>query len=211
MENAAIGSSTLTAVKIDEVSRRVIEIVARCLDREASSVHLDSHLWGELDAESLDMLDIVYSLERAFVIRLPRLNFLQRASDYFGENTILADGIITDNGLELMRMSMPEIPPEKLRPGMRMQEFRLLITVQTFVRIVTWCMEAKAALRCSACGGQPERVPDSPMELCCSRCGAPVELVSGEALLVADMARAGEKLNLFPAPAQLNAASASQK
>jgi acyl carrier protein len=197
------GSSSLTgqaqaaAPDAATVEKRVIEIVARCLDRKPSEVGLDSRLWGELSAESLDMLDIVYSLERAFIIRLPRLNLLQRARELFGEDTVVADGVITPAGLELMRLSMPEIPAASLTPNMGIQEFRYIITVESFVRVVHRCLEAKARIRC-ACGGLPAPVPDSPMELRCAACGAPLELPSGEQLLVDDLVQAGKALNLHP-------------
>jgi acyl carrier protein len=196
-------NASATALDINTVHAHVLAIVARCLDREPSEVRLNSRLWGELDAESLDMLDIVYSLERAFVIRLPRLNLLQRASDLFGESTMFDGAIITPAGLALMCAAMPEIPPTFFKPNMRINDFRQGITVESFVRVVVLCLNANRALRCYACQGTPRQIPDFPMEVCCSVCGAAMELPSGEELVIADLLRIGSELGIprLPAPA----------
>jgi len=174
------------------VEQVVIEIVARSLERTTDEVTLNSRFWGELDAESLDMLDIIYALERRFRIRMPRLNLLQRAVDLFGEDVIIKGGIVTERGIELMRVSMPEVPAEWMKPGMRIYDFRKVITVGSFVRVVERCLEAVDKLRCSRCGGQPEGVE---MTLRCTGCGMPIELPSGEQLLVQDLRIYAQRLS----------------
>jgi len=191
-----------TPVDSAAVRARVLEIIVRCLDCKPTSLSMNSSLWGELGAESLDMLDIVYSLERAFVIRLPRLNLFQRASNLFGAESVVVNGVITPVGLELMRRSMPEVRAEAFHPNMRIQELRQLVTVESFARIVLRCLAAKAALRCRLCGGLPAPVPDSPMELACAECGGSIDLPSGEELMMGDLVRIGGELGLTQAAAR---------
>lgn len=189
-------SSTPFAHAVLEVEQRVLLVVARSLDRDPGTVNLNSRLFVDLDAESLDMLDIAYSLERTFCIRMPRVNLLQRASDLFSEQAILKDGIVTQTGMELMRRSMPEIPGCWIKPGMRLYDFRLLITVESLARVVHRCLEAVARLRCSQCGGAAVPNPESAMAMICTDCGQAIELPSGEHLLVDDLRRVGEEMHL---------------
>ena len=178
------------------VQERTIMVVARCLDRKPSEVQLTSTLWGDLDAESLDMLDIVYSLERSFVIRLPRLNLVQRATDLFGESTIVEGATVTAKGLAVLKASMPEVPESFFQPNMKLHEFRKAVSVQSLVRVVLRCLDANAALRCKVCQSEPRQVPDFPMEICCAQCGAPMELPSGEDIVISDLLRVGAELGI---------------
>jgi acyl carrier protein len=178
------------------VQERTIAVVARCLDRKPGEVQLSSTLWGDLDAESLDMLDIVYSLERSFVIRLPRLNLLQRATDIFGESTIVQGSAITAKGLAVLKASMPEVPESFFQSNMKVHEVRKAVSVGSLVRVVVRCLDANAALRCKVCQGEPRQVPDFPMEICCTQCGAAMELPSGEDIVISDLLRVGTELGI---------------
>ncbi|UWZ85528.1 acyl carrier protein [Occallatibacter riparius] len=184
------------AMDLSQVQERAISVVARCLDRKPGEVKLKSTLWGDLDAESLDMLDIVYSLERTFIIRMPRLNILQRATDLFGESAIVQGAIITPTGLAILKASMPEVPASFFQPNMRLNEFRRGISVESLVRVVLRCLGANAALRCAACQGEPQQVPNSPMEIRCSQCGAEMVLPSGDELVIEDLLRVGAELGI---------------
>lgn len=184
------------ALDLAGVQERTITVVARCLDRKPSEVRLTSTLWGDLDAESLDMLDIVYSLERSFVIRLPRLNLLQRATDLFGESTIVEGTTLTAKGLAVLKASMPEVPESFFRPNMKLHEFRKAVSVNSLVRLVVRCLGANAALRCKICQGKPRQVPDFPMEICCTQCGTAMELPSGEDIVISDLLRIGSELGI---------------
>src|SRR5579884_2116378 len=84
------------------IEPRVIEIVARALQRAPEDVHLSSSFWADLGAESLDMLDIAFSLERTFGIRVPHTDLVSRAIDRFGEDSILENGVLTSFALELI-------------------------------------------------------------------------------------------------------------
>lgn len=183
------------------VQERTIAVVARCLDRKTNEVTLTSTLWGDLDAESLDMLDIVYSLERAFIIRMPRLNLLQRATDIFGESTILEGSVITPTGLAILRASMPEVPAKFFQTNMRLHDFRQAISVESLLRVVRRCLGANAAMRCTVCQGEPRQVPNAPMQICCSQCGAAIELPSGDELVMSDLLRVGAELGIPTATA----------
>src|SRR5690242_20488693 len=104
------------SISRDVIEQKVREAVATALDIDIDTIQLSSALQEELGAESLDLLDIAFMLERDFTIEFPRLDLLRRASDYFGDDTLVKDGRVTDFGLELLRKGMPEIDPNRLYP-----------------------------------------------------------------------------------------------
>jgi acyl carrier protein len=59
-------------VVVNSIDSRVVTIVANSLFLDSTEVRLDSRLIGELGAESIDFLDIVYRLEKEFSIKIPR-------------------------------------------------------------------------------------------------------------------------------------------
>jgi acyl carrier protein len=171
-------------VAVDSVEQKVLEIIARAMDRPVSEVRPDSLLEGDLGAQSLDFLDIAFSLEREFQIQFPRADFLQRASDHFGEENLVRNGVITDFGLKLLAQGMPELDPAQLTSGLKVTEVRTMFVVGTFVRVVKQLLENKAGMdrTCPQCKAQMEESKSLP-EFICPACGKSVPLPSGDDVL----------------------------
>jgi acyl carrier protein len=172
------------SVVTDEVEHKVIEVIARSMDRPVSEVTPTSSLEMDLGAQSLDYLDIAFSLEREFRIQFPRTDFFQRASDHFGEDSLAKDGVITDFGLRLLTVGMPELDVTQLKPGLRVDEVRRMFTVATFVRVTKQLLESKANANrtCPKCGVQMEDSPTLP-EFVCPACQTSMPLPPGDDVL----------------------------
>lgn len=198
------------AIDHSAVSTQVIEIVARALDRSPEEVHADSRIWSDLGAESLDMLDIAFSLESALGIRLPHSDLIGRASDYFGEENIIQGGVLSEFALELIRRLMPEFDPKQLRTGLTPMEFRRSITVESLVQVVIRLLEFKSQLKCPACSG---RFSDSKAvpELECVSCGLTQPYPSGEQALAAGLAVAAQQTGFSEQPRNTIATSADSR
>jgi acyl carrier protein len=168
----------------NNVERRVLEVVARAMDRPVGEVTPSSSLEADLGAQSLDYLDIAFSLEREFRIKFPRDDFIQRASDHFGEENLVHEGVITDFGLKLLAKGMPEIDSTKLTPGLRVTELRRLFIVGTLVRVVKQLLDAKAEMdrACPQCRAEMQE-SDSLPEFVCPACNTTVPLPDGNEIL----------------------------
>lgn len=183
------------------VEQRVLEVVARAMDRDVSEVKPSSSLELDLGAQSLDYLDIAFSLEREFRISFPRADFMQRAANHFGEENLVQNGVITELGLSLLAKGMPEIDPKALKPGLKVTEVRKMFVVQTFIRVVTQLLEAKAKMdrTCPNCGTTMTESPSLP-EFVCPSCGQSVPLPSGDDVMfehvvgVAEAVKASENV-----------------
>jgi acyl carrier protein len=168
----------------EEIERRVLMVVARALDRPVSEVHPYTSLEADLGAQSLDYLDIAFSLEREFRIAFPRADFLQRAGDHFGEENLVKDGVITNLGLQLLAKGMPELDPANLRPGLRVTDLRRMFVVATLIRVVKQLLEHKASMdrKCPGCGVEMEESLSLP-EFVCPACKTNVPVTPGDEVL----------------------------
>lgn len=118
-----------------EVFDKVQECFVEALGVEPEEVHLRAKVIDELGAESLDLLDIVYRLERAFGIKIPRGNIeaeARQATD--GEYEV--DGVLTDKAIKQLREHMPEVDPAEWKPGLTVKDIPRLFVVETFVNLV---------------------------------------------------------------------------
>ena len=121
---------------------KVRDAFAAALGLEEDEVELDAKLIEDLGAESLDFLDIVYRLERAFDIKIPRGGIESTAQEEAGQYEV--DGILTDEGLAALKQLMPEVPPEEFVDGMRVTEVPEVFRVATFYNLVCHLLEQKA-------------------------------------------------------------------
>lgn len=139
----------LTADTLDqadpEIWGKVREAFAEALGLDEDEVELEHKIIEELDAESLDFLDIAFRLERAFDIKIPRGGIESTAREGVGEEEYEVDGVLTDKAIERLIEAMPEVPPEEFTPGLRTAEVPELFRVATFYNLVVHLMAEKAA------------------------------------------------------------------
>ena len=74
MSEQAIGQA-----QIDAVFPKVAQIVADALGCELDEVKPQSSLIEDLDAESIDFLDLVFRLEKGFGVKIPRGKIVEDA------------------------------------------------------------------------------------------------------------------------------------
>ena len=68
----------------------------------------DSSLMGDLGAESIDFLDIVFRLEKAFEIKIPREELFP-PENLLNDAQYVSNGKLTETGLEKLREQMPHV------------------------------------------------------------------------------------------------------
>ena len=109
-----------------DVDARVKAIVAEALDVPLDKVHAHASLIADLNAESIDFLDILFRLESEFDIRIPEEDIWRGSLDTTDESSIAA-------GIAQLRARMPEFPWQRLPDPMTRGDLPMLITVQTIV------------------------------------------------------------------------------
>src|SRR5262249_43826513 len=93
-------------VASEEVYARVAKVVVESLNVDEDEVTPAARLQGDLGAESIDFLDLVFRLERDFGIRIPR-DELFPESVFKGDTDFVCDGRVTERGMGELRARMP--------------------------------------------------------------------------------------------------------
>jgi len=121
--------------EVQKIEQQVREVVAEALARDISDVKLETLLMGDLGAESLDFLDIVFKLERAFDIQITRGEMERAARGNMSDEEFAPGGVISEAGLARLRELMPEAS-QRIQPGLRPAQILSLFSVRTFVSLV---------------------------------------------------------------------------
>jgi acyl carrier protein len=99
-------------------------------------VELGVSLIEGLNAESIDFLDFVFGLERAFKVKIPRGKILEDARGDLPEAAFEEKGYLTEAGLKRLREYLSEVPADRFRSPMRVADIPRLFTPETFCKIV---------------------------------------------------------------------------
>src|SRR2546429_8336579 len=90
----------------EEIYTKVSATLVEALNVDEDDIKPTSTLQGDLGAESIDFLDIVFRLEREFGIKIPRGELFPE-SIFQGDPDFVQNGRATDKGLEELRTRMP--------------------------------------------------------------------------------------------------------
>src|SRR5437763_16765171 len=94
-----MADTEITKQEIQAVFPKVAETMADALGCDVEDVNLDVSLIEGLDAESIDFLDMVFRLERAFKIKIPRGKIVENARGDLPEAEFEQKAIVTAKGL----------------------------------------------------------------------------------------------------------------
>ena len=123
----------------DEIFEKVKSLLVDALSVDDDQVTLAARLQADLDAESIDMLDIVFRLEREFGLGKIDRNELFPESIFQGDPDFVADGKITPKGLQELRDKLPFADPAALtafEKNPTLEKIGDLFTVDLIVRFV---------------------------------------------------------------------------
>ena len=122
--------------EIMAVYPKVAETMADALGCDVDDVKLKVSLIEGLDAESIDFLDMVFRLERAFKIKIPRGKIVENARGDLPEAEFEQKGLVTEKGLAQLREYLSEVPAERFRTPMKVADIPRLFTPTTFCKLV---------------------------------------------------------------------------
>jgi len=118
----------------DEIFEKVQEALVDALGVDDDEVTEEATLVGDLGAESIDFLDIVFKLEKAFSIQIPRDEL--SPEDILTDSNFVQDGTVTSEGVAELKARMPWANLDEFAENPRVQDFGNLLTVGDLVRYV---------------------------------------------------------------------------
>lgn len=131
-----MAETTVTQQEIDAVFPKVAETMADALGCDVGDIKPDVSLIEGLDAESIDFLDMVFRLERAFKIKIPRGKIVENARGDLPDADFEQGGIVTEKGMAQLRSYLSEVPAEHFRNPMKVADIPRLFTPTTFCKLV---------------------------------------------------------------------------
>jgi acyl carrier protein len=134
----------ITKQDIDAVYPKVADTVADALGCEPDDVKPNASLIDDLGAESIDFLDLVFRLERAFKVKIPRGKIVEDARGTLPEAEFEQKGLVTEKGLAQLRTFLSEVPPDRFRSPLKVAEIPRLFTVETFCKLVIRAQRSQA-------------------------------------------------------------------
>jgi acyl carrier protein len=118
----------------EEIFSKVQGCLVDALGVEEDEVTPEATLAGDLGAESIDYLDIIFRIEKAFGIKIDRAEMFPE--DIFNNPSFVKDGRVTPEGLDLLKQRMPFADLARFEDNPQVTDLRDLFTVQTIVNYV---------------------------------------------------------------------------
>ena len=131
-----MSEQAISQAQIDEVYPKVAQIVADALGCEVDEVKPQSSLIADLDAESIDFLDLVFRLEKGFGVKIPRGKIVEDARGPLPEAEFETKGVVTEAGLARLREFLNEVPAERFKTPLKAGDVPRLFTTETFCKVV---------------------------------------------------------------------------
>jgi acyl carrier protein len=133
-----------TKEEIAAVYPKVAATLADALGCEVEDVKLDASLIEDLQAESIDFLDLVFRLERAFKVKIPRGKIVEDARGPLSEAEFEQKGVVTEAGLVRLKSFLSEVPPSRFKTPMKATDIPRLFTPETFCKVVLRAQKSQA-------------------------------------------------------------------
>jgi len=117
-----------------EAFEKIKETLVEALGVDDDEITPEATLTGDLGAESIDFLDIVFRLEKAFDIKIPR-------GELFPDNIVnnpefVQDGKLSEKGLSQQKERMPHADLSAFEQDPDINKMAELFKVQTIVNYV---------------------------------------------------------------------------
>ena len=122
------------AMSREDILTNVRETLVDALAVEPDEVTVDATLTGDLGAESIDFLDIVFRLEKSFDIKIPRGELFP--DDLLNNPDFVSNGKFTPTGLEQIKKAMPHADFTGFEDDPDVNKMPDLFTVKTLVNYI---------------------------------------------------------------------------
>jgi acyl carrier protein len=129
------------AMSWDEIFGEVKEVLVDALGLDDDEVTESATLMGDLGAESIDFLDIVFRLEKSFGIKIPREELFP-AESLMNNPEYVSSGKLTEKGMAELKAKMPHTDISAFQDDPDVNKMADLFTVAAVVNFVENKLEA---------------------------------------------------------------------
>jgi acyl carrier protein len=121
----------------NEIYGKVVRVLVEALNVDEEEITPTASLQGDLGAESIDFLDLVFRLEREFAIKIPRGELFPE-SVFQGDPDFVQEGRVTEKGMGELRTRMPFANLNGFDHDRKVSAVPDLFTVDLVARYIAW-------------------------------------------------------------------------
>jgi acyl carrier protein len=122
------------ALSRDEIYKKVQGVLVDALGVDEDEVTPNAVIKDDLGAESIDFLDIVFRLEKAFGIKIPRGEMMPE--NLANDPNIVQDGKVTPAGIAELKARMPHSDFSEFEKDPQVDNMSKLFTVDAIVNYI---------------------------------------------------------------------------
>jgi acyl carrier protein len=127
----------------EEIIEKIRQVIHESCGISLEEIKPDSTLFDELNIDSIDMVDILFNLERAYDIELKISEIEKYSKQEMGDEPFEIDHIITAKGLEVLKRRLPEIDHSKVIEGITIHDIVKLINITSLANMVLTQIDRK--------------------------------------------------------------------
>ncbi|MAY73246.1 MAG: acyl carrier protein [Phycisphaerae bacterium] len=118
----------------DEIFDKIREVLVEALSVDEDEVTPEATIFGDLGAESIDILDIQFQLEQSFGFKIAQGELFPEGVAQNPE--YVEGGKLTPAGIALLRERMPHFDVSALEKDPSVEQVQSILTVEALVRFV---------------------------------------------------------------------------
>jgi acyl carrier protein len=111
-----------------EIFEKIQETLSGALGMDRQEIHLESSLVRDLGAESIDFIDIIFRLEKAFDIKIPSGDLFP--AHVLNDEKFVQGGKVTPTGLAELKQKIPYLDLEAFSKDPQVSKLADYFTVQ---------------------------------------------------------------------------------
>jgi len=131
------------AMSRDEIYSKVQAVLVDALGVDEEEVTPNAVIKDDLGAESIDFLDIMFRLEKAFGIKIPKGELMPE--NVANDPNVVKDGVVTATGIAMLKSKMPHSDFSDFERDPKLDNMSKLFTVNAIVNYVQSKLESPAA------------------------------------------------------------------
>lgn len=130
-------------MEIEEIFNDVCEVIEDSVGIPADSIQINDTLFDKLGVDSIDLVDILFELETKYDVELKVSDLEAKAKIELGDKPYEIDGVLTADGLEALKIYMPEIDQTKIQEGLTVHQVVQLFTIESLCKIIKYRLDNK--------------------------------------------------------------------
>ena len=127
------------AMSRDEIYQKVQAVLVDALGVDEEEVKPDAVIRDDLGAESIDFLDIMFRLEKAFGIKIPKGEMMPE--NLANDPNVVQNGVVTPAGISMLKEKMPHSDFSDFEKDPKLDNMSKLFTVNAIVNYVQQKLE----------------------------------------------------------------------